>query len=72
MEGATLPTCISSKRKDTIDGECLLVGSTKVIIQQVAHTDTTELERMSKFCIDTFYNHDENGEEVSLISRCVL
>ncbi|KAL7428689.1 hypothetical protein ACHAXH_002000 [Discostella pseudostelligera] len=69
MEGATLPTCISSKRKDTIDGECLLVGSTKVIIQQVAHTDTTELERMSKFCIDTFYNHDENGEEVSLISR---
>ncbi len=51
----------------------IIVGSSaKMIIQQVARTDIKELERMSKFCIDTFYNQNDNtGEEVekSIISR---
>jgi hypothetical protein len=46
----------------------IIVGYTKVVIQEVARTDTKELERMSKFCIDTFYNQN-NENEASIISR---
>ena len=49
----------------------IIVGDTKVTIQEVARTDTKELERMSKFCIDTFYNQNNENEvmDSSIISR---
>ena len=40
-----------------------------VVIQQIALDDDDELERMSKFCIDAFYRHDEDRDEGSLLSR---
>ena len=46
----------------------IIVGDSKVMIQEVARTDTKELERMSKFCIDTFYNQN-NENDFSIISR---
>lgn len=49
----------------------IIVGDAKVMIQEVARTDTKELERMSKFCIDTFYNQNNENEVIdySVISR---
>ena len=69
----------SSSRRLTMPLQCTqssktinstIVGrSAKIIIQQVARTDIKELERMSKFCIDTFYNQNEDEVEKSIILR---
>jgi len=40
----------------------------QIVIRQISLDDNDELERMSKFCIDTFYGRDEDREG-SLFSR---
>lgn len=66
LQGATLRVHPSDKNGDDI--ESMFVGSKKIVIQQIALDDTDELERMSKFCIDAFYNHGDD-DEGSFLSR---
>ena len=42
----------------------------QIVIEQISLNDTAELNCMSKFCIDMFYNHDGDGvAQSSVLSR---
>ena len=54
------------------DPSCYItIGNTKQItIQKIALDDSEQLQRMSKFCINMFYNSEEDDElGTSLLSR---
>ena len=40
-----------------------------IVIQKLDINDIEQIKQMSKFCIVTFYNHDKNDEDISLLSR---
>ena len=42
----------------------------QIVIEQISLNDTAELNCMSKFCIDMFYNHHDDGvAQSSVLSR---
>lgn len=47
----------------------VFVEDRSVVIQEVSLDNRDELERMSKFCIDAFYNNDASNEQGSIMAR---
>ena len=65
------PTHMYATNEDIIDDEDCKSNISKddVVIQKLDSNDIDQIKQMSKFCIDTFYNHEKDDKDISLLSR---